>query len=391
MPPLGTLQAANQLVTVPFPPLFPLTMLPATNKNYVAWDAGSPLVALVAPAVWGTIPVSALKALPKFTGDNTKTLAEHLQDVADVCLVHGITTQNVALRLLAASFKGKALECYRTLTPNTIRTWDDLGDPFYERFSNDGDRSLLYYQLSVIKQAPQEALTDFNARFHSSWWRIPVTIRPTPELAFMFYLKSINLDISMMIKSLGGATLPDAYATAIKAENHLINCGKLPPQPVMPIFPEISNVAQEVASTSAPATPQSAYSYIAAPENLASTSGSPKNEMGDLKEMLRTMANDITTLKRNQAMPPRPAYQNYQGGRPTYQQNQYQNAHRTNSPAAAMNQIVLVPTPLAGASPSSSRELTAGQNNLIDDINPWCFPCNDAHMPRNCPRGNLQG
>lgn len=154
VPPFRTVQAANQLVTVPFPPPFPFTMLPAANRNYVAWDAGSPLVAPTAPAVWGAIPVSALKALPKFTRDNTKTPAEHLQDVADVCLVHGITAQNVALRLLAAYFKGKALEWYRTLTPNTIRTWDDLGDPFYERFSNDGDRSSLYYQLSVIRRAP---------------------------------------------------------------------------------------------------------------------------------------------------------------------------------------------------------------------------------------------
>lgn len=73
---------------------------------------------------------------------------------------------------------------------------------FYERFSNDEDRSSLYYQLSVIKRAPQEALTDFNARFHTNWQRIPITIRLTPELEFIFYLKSINSKISMMIKSL---------------------------------------------------------------------------------------------------------------------------------------------------------------------------------------------
>lgn len=31
-----------------------------------------------------------------------------------------------------------------------------------------------------------------------------------------------------------------------------------------------------------------------------------------------------------------------------------------------------------------------GQNNLAHDTNSWCFPCNNAHTPRNCLRGNLQ-
>lgn len=122
VPPLGTVQVANQLVIIPFLPPFPLTMLSATNRNYVAWDIESPLVAPVAPVVWGAIPVSAMKAIPKFTGDSSRMPVEHLQDVADVCLVQGITAQNVALRILATSLKGKALDWYRTLTPNSIRT-----------------------------------------------------------------------------------------------------------------------------------------------------------------------------------------------------------------------------------------------------------------------------
>lgn len=138
-------------------------MLPATNRNYVAWDVESPLATPVAPAVWGAILVSAMKDIPKFTRDGSTTPTKHLRDVVNVCLVHEITMQNVALRLLVVSFKGKALDWYQTLSPNTIRTWDELGDSFYERFSNDGDRSSLYYQLSIIRRAPQEALTDFNA------------------------------------------------------------------------------------------------------------------------------------------------------------------------------------------------------------------------------------
>lgn len=45
---------------------------------------------------------------------------------------------------------------------------------------------------------------------------------------------------------------------------------------------------------------------------------------------------------------------------------------------------------LQDAHPRSSKELKIGKKNLTDNINHWCFPCHDTHMPRNFPRGNLQ-
>jgi len=93
------------------------------------------------PDTWDAIPANALKALPKFSGEDAKMLGEHLQDVSDVCAVHVITIWNVAIRLLVASFKGKALDWYRSLPPNSISTWDQLGDAFFARFSEKGDKS----------------------------------------------------------------------------------------------------------------------------------------------------------------------------------------------------------------------------------------------------------
>lgn len=120
--PLGIVQVATQIVNVPNPPPFMLAMLPSTNKNCVEWDARSPLIVSVAPTILATILVFALKAIPKFTKDGSKTPTRHLQDVADICLVHRITAQNVALRLLVASFRGKALDWYCTLPADTINT-----------------------------------------------------------------------------------------------------------------------------------------------------------------------------------------------------------------------------------------------------------------------------
>jgi len=79
---------------------------PIPPRNYANWNTGSPLILPVPPTTWDPIPPNALKALPKFSGEDFKTHGEHLQDVFDVCVVHVIIEHSVAIRLLVASFKG---------------------------------------------------------------------------------------------------------------------------------------------------------------------------------------------------------------------------------------------------------------------------------------------
>lgn len=134
-------------------------------RSFVTWDNGSPLILPTPPVVWGAIPEAALKAVPEFTGECHKTPGEHLKDVATICTIHGITKKNVALRLLIASFKGRALDWFRSLGPKTIGDWDQLGDRFFQRVSDKADRSSLMHQLITIKRAPVEAITDFSMRF----------------------------------------------------------------------------------------------------------------------------------------------------------------------------------------------------------------------------------
>ncbi|XP_057864610.1 uncharacterized protein LOC131072459 [Cryptomeria japonica] len=64
-------------------------------------------------------------------------------------------------------------------------------------------------------------------------------VKPSPEHAFLYYSRALNSDIVVMIQSMGAVTLPAAYDIAIKAENSLIQAGKIAPRPPMPTFPDI--------------------------------------------------------------------------------------------------------------------------------------------------------
>jgi len=102
-------------------------------------------------------------------------------------------------------------------------------------------------QLATIKRAPHEYMVDFNYKFQKTWDKIPLLVKPSLNTAFIHYLKSLNPDIAIMIQSMGGTVLLDAYDIAIKAENCLIQAGKIAPRPPMPLFLEAPVIQPVVA------------------------------------------------------------------------------------------------------------------------------------------------
>ena len=93
--------------------------------------------------------------------------------------------------------------------------------------------------MTTIKRHPNEHISDFNFHFQRTWDKSPPSIKPSNDHAFLYYLKAFNSDISVMIQSMGGRTLPGAFDIAVRAENSLIQVRKLPPRPPMPYFEEI--------------------------------------------------------------------------------------------------------------------------------------------------------
>lgn len=94
------------------------------NQPFISFSGESPLIL----AQKNDIPVNSLKIIPHFIGETSITLIEHIIDVANICSVHDVIEKNVVVRLLVTSLKGKELQWYRVLPPNTINNWDRLGE-----------------------------------------------------------------------------------------------------------------------------------------------------------------------------------------------------------------------------------------------------------------------
>ena len=94
-------------------------------------------------------------------------------------------------------------------------------------------------KLTTIKRHPNEHIFYFNFHFQRTWDRILASIKPSNDHGFLYYLKTFNSDILVMIQSMGGRTLLGAFDIAVRAKNSLIQARKLPPRPPMPYFVEI--------------------------------------------------------------------------------------------------------------------------------------------------------
>ena len=102
---------------------------------FATFNGGSPLLL----AQRHDIPVAALKSILDFTGETSISPLEHIQEVPNVCNIHVIIEDDVVVRLLASSLKGKALQWYRGLAHGSIIDWDELGVGLCKHFEDKSD------------------------------------------------------------------------------------------------------------------------------------------------------------------------------------------------------------------------------------------------------------
>ncbi|KAH9291370.1 hypothetical protein KI387_043441, partial [Taxus chinensis] len=84
--------------------------------------------------------------------------------------------------------------------------------------------------------------------------------------------------------SMGGTTIPIAYSIAIRAENCLIQAGKLDPRPPMPLFPSLESPStSQVPNLASIPTPRN--------QNSSEASTSSSSASNELQEVMKQLQN----------------------------------------------------------------------------------------------------
>jgi hypothetical protein len=121
------------------------------------------------PDYYNQLPYPRGYRVPKFTkfiGEDGNTTLEH---VGQFILQYGEASANDALKLkiFSLSLSGTAFTWFTSLAPNSIFTWAQLEQKFYEYFySNDTELRLSH--LTAIKQKHNEHVIDYIRRFRDT-------------------------------------------------------------------------------------------------------------------------------------------------------------------------------------------------------------------------------
>ena len=102
----------------------------------------------------------------KFTGDDSRTILEHIGQFIMQC-GEASTSDIYKLRLFPLSLLGAAFTRFISLPPNSVRTWADLEQKFYDYLFN-GETELKLSHLTLVKQKIHENISEYIRRFRDT-------------------------------------------------------------------------------------------------------------------------------------------------------------------------------------------------------------------------------
>jgi len=191
-------------------------------KDFFAWNNSHPLVI---PTNSLSIPQVSFKFFLKYDGSG-KMPYEHCQDVSLLAPSFDINDETIMIRLLSHSFEGKVVEWFKTLTSQSINTWEELCQALIKIFFEDGDDSTFMSLIACIKRYPHESVDDFNLIFEKNWKSIPTRIRSKNAQALVYYRKAFLQYLNVLIVMLSD-TFPDVYQTTKIIEHTLVSSSKI--------------------------------------------------------------------------------------------------------------------------------------------------------------------
>ena len=99
----------------------------------------------------------------KFSGDDNRSTWEHIsQYIAQLEEVG--SSKSLLVRMFSLSLTGTAFSWFSSLTPNSIRSWDELEQKFHNHFYN-GDNETKLTDLTLVRQGRDKSIQDYFKKF----------------------------------------------------------------------------------------------------------------------------------------------------------------------------------------------------------------------------------
>jgi hypothetical protein len=203
----------------------PVVVPPIVVPMAMTWQPETPL-RLARPL--HDIPVDAPNRLPKFSGTDTLSAKEHIQNFYDALALMDIAIPDVIIRIFVRTFEGEAARWYHLLPNDSIPNWDTMIQEFKKNFQGADDLSSLLRDFMTISIHEGEQIRNFNQCFTSTLNRIPTTSQPSGNNFFHYYMTSMNLNVKYILKDKSIQNLDAAKTSTLEIERNMEESGMIP-------------------------------------------------------------------------------------------------------------------------------------------------------------------
>ena len=289
------------------------------------------------------IPDKAIEKLPSFQGNNAISATSHVKNF-NVCIRKWCNTANyedVKMRLFVLSLEEDALDWFTEQPANSYDSLQAILTAFLNKFGEKKENRHLINAISNMKKNENETMEEFNKRFNELVKSMPATVKPPDEFLLCSYLDAFGVDTAYELRRKEPANLSVAQSEALKIERARRQSGKSE----IPGFNRGPSKSNDYKGKEKEETTHDPIKELT--QLIKSMEANHTNQMNAIQ-------NRLVAMERNQAQRfqtrPNDRWQNNKGP---------QQEHRP-------------PNPLEST-------------NMVDQIPPFCRPCNEFHEEATCP------
>jgi hypothetical protein len=159
------------------------------------------------PQITHDLPDNYMKYLPKFDGDKTHSIEEHMSSFHDFTENKFVEKNDIFMMIFFQTLGGVFRKWFRELHVASIDGWATLEASFMRRW--DEKRDSLYYLNNFVplKKRANETVDDFNKRFNKLYKKISEDIKPSQPTTKVTYIGEFDVDFSMSLRERRSLTL----------------------------------------------------------------------------------------------------------------------------------------------------------------------------------------
>lgn len=173
------IQSSSPLIArTSIPPTFDVVLsIGATLLISITFQTNHIIVPIAIEVPWGNaigpltlvanndFPRESREKIPRFNGDGTISVEQHLNAFHKACGVVNPQHEDVAIGMFVDTIVDNVVDWFQDLPVGCIKDWNHMKQRFKECYKNIEDAQVLLLQLAQIKKEPSVSMRYFNVNF----------------------------------------------------------------------------------------------------------------------------------------------------------------------------------------------------------------------------------